>query len=119
VDAPRPSPAGAIVSAREFGVDLRDHASRQLRYGLMESHDIVIAVEAWQHKYLKKMFMEFQDRIFLLPLFRIDASHNAYDKYNIRDPYGRNSSAYDECFEIIDKCIAGLFHSIDVNKKDA
>jgi protein-tyrosine-phosphatase len=83
----------------------------------MESNDIIIAVEAWQHRYLKKMFMEFQDRIFLLPLFCIGIPQNTYDKYNIRDPYGRNPSAYDECFGKIDKCITGLFHSIHVNKK--
>lgn len=120
VDAPKSPPIEAIDSAKDFGVELRDHASRQLQYGLMESHDIIITVEIWQYKYLKKMFMEFQDKIFLLPLFCINnnISQNIYDKYNIRDPYGRNYAAYDECFEKIKKCINGLFHSINVSKKN-
>jgi protein-tyrosine phosphatase len=113
VETPMPSPIEAVESAERFGVSLRDHSSRQLRYGMMESHDIVVAVEVWQARYLGKLFPERRDRIFLLPYFieNNNVLHDAYDRCNIRDPYGRHADAYDACFKRIGTCVSGMFSS--------
>jgi protein-tyrosine-phosphatase len=114
VDEPIAPPQDAIVSAKGFGIDLSDHRSRQINYSMMESYDMVISMEVWQYKYLRKLFLEFENKLYLFPLF--DHSHtasmNAYYKYNIQDPYGRNSDDFKKCYLRIDTCITQLLSKI-------
>jgi protein-tyrosine phosphatase len=116
VDHPRSPPVEAVESARGFGVDLRDHASRQLRYDLVESNDMILAVEAWQFKYMRKLFMEHRDKIFHLPLFCAIDRFRIYEHYNIRDPFGRDLASYNQCFERVKTCLSGLLDRLNANR---
>ena len=105
------SPADAINAAESFGVELKDHMSRSINYSIVESYDMVFVMETWQYKYLRKLFSEYTNKIFLLPLFT-DKEYDlfdAYNKYNIRDPYGKGMNEFLDCFHRIDKCICNLF----------
>jgi len=113
VDLPKSPPVEAVESAREFGVELSDHASRQLRYDLVESNDMILVVEAWQFKYLRKLFIEYRDKIFDLPLFCANNNSSIYDRYNIRDPYGRDVTSYNQCFERVKACLLELLDRIN------
>jgi len=117
VEYQKSPPLEAIISAREFGVSLDDHASRKIQYCMIESYDMVIAMEAWQYKYLRKMFLEFRNKIFLLPLFGIknNKSKSKYDNFNIKDPFGKDILNYNECFKKIEVCIDRLSDSIKKN----
>ena len=54
---PKSPPEDAIISARNFGVDLQDHKSRPIKYSLVESNDIIVATDTWQYNYLRNMFL--------------------------------------------------------------
>lgn len=115
VDHPIPPPKEAIFSATNFGIELRDHKSRQINCKLMESYDMITVMETWQYTYLKKKYRKFKNKIFLLPLFEKSPrmSLGSYYIHNIKDPYGKNIIEYDECYNRIENCIAGLFSTIN------
>jgi protein-tyrosine phosphatase len=114
VEYPKPPPIEAIVSAKNFGIDLHDHKSREINYRLMEEYDLIIVMETWQHKYLRRNFRSFKNKIFLLPLFKKQevVPDSFYNIYNIRDPYGKNVAEFDKCFRDINNCLDGLFSDI-------
>jgi protein-tyrosine phosphatase len=120
VDEPKSPPPEAISSALTFGINLHDHKSRPIRYSLMEEHDIIIAMEAWQYKYLRELFIEFEQKIFLFPLLPHDGREHSkgYLKYNIQDPYGKYINEFEECFNRIDSCAKSLIGNIRSNPID-
>jgi protein-tyrosine-phosphatase len=103
------------MTAKHFGVCLDDHTSRQVDYDLIESYDLIAAMEARQYNFLRKTFPEFREKIFLLSLF--DLSNNpvfrGYGVYNITDPFGKDENEYRECFHRIVSCIIGLSKNIN------
>jgi protein-tyrosine phosphatase len=114
VDEPETSPTEAVLSAENFGIDLRQHRSKPVSYVLMESYDMIVTMETWQHKHMKKLFLEFSDKIYLLPLFDCDTAYpvNFYNKYNIQDPYGKNILEFNRSFERIERCTTILLRKI-------
>ena len=108
---PKPSPVDAMCAAELFGVKLKDHRSRQLNYDMIQAYDMVLVMETRQYKYIRKLFIEYTDKIFLLPLFSENNHYlfNSYNKYNIQDPYGKGIKEFSDCFHRIDKCICNLF----------
>jgi protein-tyrosine phosphatase len=114
VDEPISPPVEAIAAANEFRVDMGTHKSRRMSYKLMETVDMILVMEAWQYKYLRKLFMEFDDKIFLLPLLEEENRRivGSYSKYNIRDPYGKSVPEFIECYNRIEYCTDRLFSMI-------
>lgn len=115
VEYPKPPPIEAIVSARNFGIDLDGHMSREINYNLVEKYDVIIVMETWQYNYLNKIYQEFRNKIFCLPLFESynEMSYSSYNLYNIKDPYGKNVAEFDESFSRIKRCLEGLFSIIN------
>jgi protein-tyrosine phosphatase len=107
---PKSSPADAICAAESFGVELKDHKSRQINYSMVEVYDMVLVMETRQYKYLRKLFSEYTDKIFLLPLFsdKEPGLLGSYNKYNIKDPYGKGIKEFSDSFRRIDKCVCNL-----------
>lgn len=120
VNKPIGPPEEAIIAARHYGVDLHHHKSRQLDYALMESSDLVVVMETCQYKYLRKLFLEYQDKIFLLPLIETGNKniHDEYARYNIKDPYGKTIPEFIECYHRIERCIDTLFFDMKQNIKE-
>jgi protein-tyrosine-phosphatase len=119
VEEPKKPPSEAIASAKRFGIELQGHKSRPINYDLLESYDMIVAMETWQYKYLRKLFLEFENKIYLLPLFFFESNPylDGYRKYNIQDPYGRNIEEFNECFGKIEKYISMLFSKIGIINK--
>ena len=118
VESPKMPTEEAIVTAMNYGIDLKGHRSRLINYRMMESYDAITTMETWQYKYLRKIFQEFTEKIFLLPLFCNNKDTlDIYDNYNIKDPYGKNFTDYDECFRRIEGCVSGLLSNIERNKE--
>lgn len=104
----------AVLSADNFGIDLRQHRAKPVNYLLMDSYDMIVTMETWQYKQMKKLFLEFADKIYLLPLFDRGTAYsmNLFNKYNIQDPYGKNILEFKRCFERIEKCTSILLRKI-------
>lgn len=110
VRKPIHSPEQAIRVARQFGVNLESHRSRAISKDLVETHDMIIAMEAWQYSELQSSFKQHYDKFFLLPLLDSAgaAVEQGYAAFNIQDPYGGPSRAFEICFERIRRIIQGL-----------
>jgi protein-tyrosine phosphatase len=114
VGLPEGCPREAIAAAEMFGVDLSAHRSRRIDQGLVAGADMVFAMEVWQLSRLRKIFPQYKERMFLLPLFdgsppgQVDASR----LLNISDPYGRTLKEFIECFERIDASLKGIFSRV-------
>jgi protein-tyrosine phosphatase len=109
-----PPPREAILVAESFGIHLNGHRSRKLSQKMIESFDIVIAMQVWQFQTLRKTFPKYQDKIFLLPLFDSAEStkQRGFSQYNIQDPYGRSTDEFYACFQRIKRCLEELFEFI-------
>lgn len=105
VPKPISSPENAIQVARRFGVYLENHESQLISLKLVESYDMIVAMEAWQHAELRSRFVDQQGKIFLLPLLGPDEDLSGYSACNIEDPYGGPPSLFRECFDRIQNCI--------------
>jgi len=119
VQYPKPPPAEAIVSARNFGIDLHGHMSREINYTLIEDYDLITVMEAWQYNYLRRKYRIFKNKIFLLPLFERQegAPDSFYNICNIKDPYGKSVVEYDECFKKIKNCLEILMFKINNDRQ--
>lgn len=110
VPKPISSPDDAIRAAKRYDVHLENHRSQSISLDLVESYDMIIAMEAWQYAELQSSFEHHRKKLFLLPLVDSNGQvkQHGYAAFNIQDPYGGPSSAFEECFERISKCIRGL-----------
>lgn len=113
VRKPLPPPEHAIRVAGEFGVDLETHRSQPISTDLVESYDVILAMEVWQYEELRALFPLKQEKMFLLPL--LDPAglgeEKGYAAFNIRDPYGGAPHAFQQCFWRIGRCIERAFVS--------
>jgi protein-tyrosine phosphatase len=107
------SPEEAIFAARKFGVNLSEHASQQVDEAMMDSFDMILAMEAKQYNALRSMFSAYREKIHLLPLFNIreNESFKGYRRYNIPDPYGKPLREFEACFERIQDCVQNLLNT--------
>jgi protein-tyrosine phosphatase len=114
VNKPISPPEDAVEAAKRFGIDLHDHRSQSISVELVESYDMIVAMEGWQYAELKSRFSKYQAKIFLLPLLAPDdkARHHGYAAYNIKDPYGAAPSIFDQCFRRISFCTNSLLRLI-------
>jgi protein-tyrosine phosphatase len=101
--AGRPPAYACEVSAR-YGLSLREHLPQAVTTELMKSHDLVVVME-WKHlQQLRTAFPAYRDRIVLLSLLDAGA-RNAYERYNIADPFGKTVAAYEECYDRIQRAL--------------
>lgn len=114
VPKPTSSPEDAILAAKRYGVHLGSHRSQSISLKLVESYDMIIAMEAWQYAELQSSFTRYQNKLFLLPLFdsKDSVKHQGYTAFNIQDPYGGPPSAFEECFERIGLCLKSVLATI-------
>ena len=108
-----PPPDEAIAAAANFGVSLDDHRSREVDEDLMSACDMIIVMEVSQFQRLRKIYREFRDKIFLLPLFGNKSRLlRGFSLSNIPDPFGKSSDKFQCCFEAIRECLDELLRKI-------
>ena len=114
VPKPISSPENAIQIAKQFGGDLESHRSQSISLELVQSYDMIIAMEVWQYTELQTSFKNHQDKLFLLPLLESNgrARQYGYAAFNIEDPYGGAARAFQECFGRMSSCIMELLERI-------
>jgi len=108
---PLTPPGNAILSATSFGVHLDDHKSRQITDKMINLADMILVMEPWHLKTLKKSYPHVLNKIFLLSLFEKEntTTNKSYYRYNIPDPYGQHLDQFQICYSRIENCISGLF----------
>lgn len=113
VSAPNPPPAAAVSAAQQFAVQMTDHRSQPLTNAMMQGADAILVMEIWQLNQLKKQFPQQADKIHPLALFEDGdmAPAGGYEKYNIRDPYGRPVKEFIRCYRRIGRCVNGLLQA--------
>jgi len=108
------SPEEAVRTAAQFNVSLREHRPRLINYSMVESHDLIVAMDVWQYGLLKKLFPEHARKIVLLPLY--DREREKYDdsywKYNIVDPYGKSVEHYVDCYRRMSAVIRDFIDAV-------
>lgn len=111
-------PLEAITVASEFGVNIGSHRSKRITPKMVESYDIVMAMEAQQLTVLKRVFAYRRDRLFLLPLYDGDQGdiRDRYSLYNIKDPFGKDRTEFRNCYQRIEKCLASLLGRLSWRK---
>jgi protein-tyrosine phosphatase len=114
VKGPSPSPEEAILAAERFGVQLDKHRSKLMDYKLIQSVDMVIAMEMRQITELKRTYPMLKEKFFLLPLLDpLKGNQNrGYHRYNIVDPYGKRPEDFFQCYKRIERCILNLLNTL-------
>ena len=110
VSQPSPPAEEAVLVAESFGIQLDGHRARRIEREMMESFGMIIAMETWQFQTLKKLFPDYQNKIFLLTLFDTDETlkGEGFSRYNIHDPYGQSVEEFHRCFHRVKSCVEGL-----------
>ncbi|MGD9209746.1 MAG: hypothetical protein PVI90_03170 [Desulfobacteraceae bacterium] len=110
VTKPEKSPDDAIAAAEAFGISLHAHRSVPISLDMCRKADMILVMEAWQLVKVREQFPEFDNRVFLLSQFEhnVNQRYNGWEKYNILDPYGKGCDAFQNCFQRIERCLAGL-----------
>lgn len=101
------SPRDACDAAATYGLSLEHHVPQPLTPDLMDTSDMVIVMEASQLTYLGHLYPRHRDKIFLMSLFDEKAS-GAYERYNIADPFGQPATAFEACYQRIDRAVDHL-----------
>lgn len=105
------SPTEACEAAATRGIWLDGHRPMTLTRQMVDEYDLVIVMEAGQLEQLRGLYPAAVPRLFLLPLFQSGAPRG-YERYNIADPFSRPRSEYDECYDRIDRAVAGLLTAL-------
>jgi protein-tyrosine phosphatase len=114
VSKPLAPPADAIRVAEKLGIDIEQHRSQVISRELMESFDLIVAMEVWQHAELSARFSQYRRKLFVLPLLEPDpiVKVGGYAAFNIEDPYGGSPEAFEQCFSRIERCVSGFLGSL-------
>jgi protein-tyrosine-phosphatase len=81
----------------ENGIDISQHASRQLNFDEINASDLIFALEMIHKDFILMFFPHLVDRVFLLGSW----PKNDSAKGNIKDPMGGNAKAFRRAFETI------------------
>ncbi len=110
-----PPPDGAILAAKVLGVDIARHRSRPITSDMLSPYSIIIAME-WTHiKIMRHRVNSNQEMVTIAPLAAFDINSKSmlgFDRFNIRDPYGKSHEEFIDCFERVSRCILTLFSSL-------
>ncbi len=85
---------------------------------MIESFDMILAMEVSQYHSLKKQYPRSQNKMFLLPLFEVEEKikKRNYYLFHIPDPYGKSLAQFLVCFQRIQTCLQALFSRIENNQ---
>ncbi|RBI64685.1 low molecular weight phosphotyrosine protein phosphatase [halophilic archaeon] len=102
----RESPDPAVSVARDHGVDLADHRSQRVSERLLDAGDLVLLMDAWNYRDLKREFPAALEKTCFLKAF------DPGTDFEIADPYGDDPeefrAVYDEVTDSVDELVDAL-----------
>jgi len=102
VESSSTPPDEAISTAKKFSVNIENHKSKGWKSCDLSHADIILAMEYWQYKELRKYFPQNKCNIRLL---REYAPFPENLLCNIYDPFARSENEYEKCFNKINRAL--------------
>jgi len=93
-----PAYAGAIAAAAQRGFSLAEHRTTPLRNVELRDHDLLVAMEPWQARFLQQSFGRDQ-ACTLIGLW------GSGGMPHIHDPYGTSAAYFDNCFSYLESAV--------------
>lgn len=100
----RPSPWEAVKVAMECGVSLDAHRSRQVVAEDIAGFDLIVVMEAGQHRRLNRTFGDRAPRVLVLG----DLDSEPIERRTIVDPFGRGLDEFRSSYARINRCVTRL-----------
>jgi protein-tyrosine phosphatase len=101
-----PADIKAIQDARDWGLDIKNHRTRQVNSVLLSQSNLVLVMEAGQKEALQVEFSSQREKIYLLSEVADGVS------YDIPDPFGPESATHQEIAKELYTLIKRGFHNI-------
>ena len=101
------SPNEAIHGAKLYGIHLENHRSQSISLDLVESYDMIIAMEAWQYAARQSSFRRHHEKLLLSPSLgpKEPVKYRGCAVRNIQGPYGGLPNVPEECFDPVSICL--------------
>ena len=99
------APGAALSVARLKGLNLDDHLSKGVAYCDFDNADLILAMEFWQYRMLVRLFPHKKSSIRLLRDF---APFPENLLCNIDDPFGKDVTEFERCFQQIERSLRNL-----------
>jgi len=113
VSDPEAPPQEALEAAMMLGLSMECSRSQPVTQEMIYSHSLVIAME-WSHvKLLGQQFNLGCSVVNVLAGYDHKQKLSGFDRFNIRDPYGKTVEDFVYCYERISRCIDNLFKQLD------
>lgn len=106
----RPAPAQGSIAAARRGIDLSDHRSQLLTPGLATEAQLIVVMDARQHRMVCERFGRFPSDVMLLG----DLDPEAIDTRAIHDPIDQPLAAFEESYARIERCVNALIGALSV-----
>jgi protein-tyrosine-phosphatase len=81
----------------------------------MDENDVIVVMEAAQLSLLRSRFPHRREHLFLLSLLD-QQSVGAYERLNIRDPFGQPKGVFELCYQRVDRAVARLVEEISLRE---
>jgi protein-tyrosine phosphatase len=100
----RPVPAEAATVATELGIDLSSHRSRPLMPDVVASADLIIVMDAAQHRAICAVFGRHPNDVIVLG----DLDPEPIETRAIHDPVLQPVEIFKTVYQRIDRCVRAL-----------
>jgi protein-tyrosine-phosphatase len=98
----------AIQAMRHYGIDISDHRARRLNRSMVAEADLILGMEQYHLKIIRRMQLFGVGKTHLLS--RFDDFRKPYD---IQDPLGGSLDLYTESAKLIHNCLDGIYLYIE------
>lgn len=96
--------AFAIQAMTHYGIDISDHRARRLNISMVTGADLILAMEQYHLKIIRRMQLFGAGKAHLLSRF-----DNIRKPYDMQDPLGGELDLYLESAQRIHDCLDGVF----------
>lgn len=108
------SPNIALEAAKQLSISMESHQPRTITPDDIRNYDMIVTMEPWQRRMIIKLSPAVGHKVFLLSLFLegTDYFGNAYEQFNILDPYGKEINVFLQSFRRIQTAVDILLTKI-------
>jgi protein-tyrosine-phosphatase len=94
----------AIAAARDLGISLEDHRARLLNTQLVDSADVIFAMDYCNFVQILSRWKTASRKLFMLGAY----APSKYPETEIPDPYHASASETVECYKVLGACVENL-----------
>jgi protein-tyrosine-phosphatase len=102
----QPASGHAVDVCADHGIDISDHRSQGVSYGLLDRADAVLVMERAHQEQLLQLRPDLTN-VWLLSQFDGES-----DSPDVADPIGQDRAAYEACYERLERAVGGLVRAV-------